>query len=310
MMAALSMATLFRHVPWWVKLGSKLVLARMPLPYTAWRHLGVFKHGAMLDSDYALHVFDYHFRHAQPAWAPNRTILELGPGDSLATALLARVHGASRTWLVDRAAYASPRIDSYRALAARLNADAASGASGHSAIPALVSLEQMLDWSGGRYLVDGLRSLSAIPSGSVDFSFSHAVLEHVRRREFAATIAELFRVAAPGGLTSHRVDLRDHLGGSLHNLRFSRRWWESDAVASSGFYTNRLRMTQIGEIFRAAGFEILSTRETRWPALPLARRALNREFALMTDEELTVSGFDLVARKPERETLAKGSSSA
>jgi SAM-dependent methyltransferase len=307
-------AALSRHVPWWVKLGSKLVLARVPLPYTAWRNLGIFKHGAMLDTGYALHVFEYHFRHARPDWTPDRTILELGPGDSLATALLARVHGAARTWLVDRDAYASARIDSYRAITEKLNAeqlntDQVNGDRVNAdspkhpkrpPIPPFASIDAMLEWSGATYLVDGLRSLTAIPDGSVDFSFSHAVLEHVRRHEFDATIRELFRAAAPGGLTSHRIDLRDHLGGSLHNLRFSRAWWESPFAASSGFYTNRLRMPQIIDCFRTAGFEILSTRETRWPALPLARRKLDAEFAAMTDEELTVQGFDLVARKPAR----------
>jgi SAM-dependent methyltransferase len=298
-----------RYVPWWVKLGSKLMLARVPLPYTAWRNLGIFKHGAMLDTGYARHVFEYHFRHARPEWTPDRTVLELGPGDSLATALLARVHGAARTWLVDRGAYASPRIDSYQTLAGELNAHAdrerppASAPASVQAsvpIPPFASLDAMLEWSGARYLVEGLHSLSEIPGESVDFSFSHAVLEHVRRDEFDATIRELFRVAAPGGLSSHRIDLRDHLGGSLHNLRFSRAWWESPFAASSGFYTNRLRMPQILESFRAAGFEILSTRETRWPALPLARRKLDPEFAEMTDEELTVQGFDLIARRPAR----------
>jgi SAM-dependent methyltransferase len=298
---------LARHVPWWMKLGSKLVLARVPLSYTAWRKLGIFRHGAMLDSDYALHVFEYHFKHARPAWTADRAVLELGPGDSLATALLARVHGAARTWLVDRGAYASPRIDHYRALVERLQLDQPDRRAAQ--IPAFASLDAMLEWSRARYLVDGLRSLSEIPDGSVDFSFSHAVLEHVRRDEFAATIRELFRVAAPGGLTSHRIDLRDHLGGSLHNLRFSRAWWESPLASSSGFYTNRLRMTEIVELFRDAGFNILSTRETRWSALPLPRRKLHGDFALMPDEELTVQGFDLVARKPG-ETLAKGSSSA
>ena len=293
-----------RYVPWWMKLGSKLVLARLPLSYAAWRNLGIFKHGAMLDTGYALHVFEYHFRHVRAEWTGaadrERTMLELGPGDSLATAMLARIHGASRTWLVDRGAYASPRIDSYQALADRLNTEGLNADREHPStpVPAFASLDAMLEWSGARYLVDGLRGLSAIPDASVDFSFSHAVLEHVRRDEFDATLRELFRVAAPGALTSHRIDLRDHLGGSLHNLRFSRGWWESPFAASSGFYTNRLRMTEIVERFRAAGFEILSTRETRWPALPLSRRKLDPEFAAMTDEELTVQGLDLLARKP------------
>jgi SAM-dependent methyltransferase len=295
---------LARHLPWWTKLGAKLLLARLPLPYHAWRKIGVFRHGAMLDADYALHVFDYHFRHARSAWTAGRTVLELGPGDSLATAMLARTHGAARTWLVDRAAYATPRLESYRALAERLNA---SPSSDRPAVPPPASLEAMLEWSGGRYLVDGLASLSVIPDDSVDLSFSHAVLEHVRRHEFDATIQELFRVAAPGGLTSHRIDLRDHLGMNLHNLRFSRQWWESPFVASSGFYTNRLRVTQIIDSFRHAGFEILSTRETRWPALPLPRRKLDPEFAAMPDGELTVQGFDLIARKPEQPARGRAS---
>lgn len=286
---------LSRSLPWWSKLGLKLVLARMPLPYSSWRSLGVFRHGAMLDDGYASHVFEYHFRHARPEWAAGGTVLELGPGDSLATALLARAHGAARTWLVDRDTYATARIDSYRTLAERLNAN---GPPGRPVIPPLTSLQAMLDWSGGRYLADGLNSLSMIPDNSVDLSFSHAVLEHVRRGEFDATIRELFRVTAPGGLTSHRIDLRDHLGMSLHNLRFSRRWWESRFVASSGFYTNRLRKSQIVESFREAGFtDIVSIREERWPVLPLSRRKLHQEFAAMPDEELTVLGFDLVARK-------------
>jgi SAM-dependent methyltransferase len=288
-------AALSQRVPWWTKLGLKLVLARIPLSYSAWHSLGIFRHGAMLDADYASHVFEYHFRHARSTWTAGRTILELGPGDSLATALLARTHGAARTWLVDRDAYATARIDSYRTLAEHLNAN---GPPRRPVIPPMTSLQAMLDWSGGRYLVDGLRSLSVIPDGSVDLSFSHAVLEHVRRHEFDATIQELFRVAAPGGITSHRIDLRDHLGMGLHNLRFSRRWWESRLVASSGFYTNRLRRSQIVERFVEAGFAIVSIREDRWPVLPLPRRKLHREFAIMPEEELMVRGFDLVARKP------------
>ena len=50
--------TLKQYVPWWGKLGSKLVLARVPLTYAIWRRIGLFEHGAMLDGDYARGVFD------------------------------------------------------------------------------------------------------------------------------------------------------------------------------------------------------------------------------------------------------------
>ena len=58
------------------------------------------------------------------------------------------------------------------------------------------------------------------------------------------------------GICVHRVDLNDHLGGRLNNLRFTDAIWESVLFRESGFYANRR----------------------------------------LTDEDLLVSGFDLVLR--------------
>lgn len=285
--------TLKQYVPWWGKLGSKLVLARVPLTYAIWRRIGLFEHGAMLDADYARGVFDSHFRQAQSAWAPGQTILELGPGDSLATALFGKARGAGRIWLVDTGAWASREVSAYQ----RITQDDAARSDG-AAPPRFESIDQLLAWSGSTYLIEGLRSLARIPDASVHLSFSQAVLEHVRRHEFDATLRELYRVAVPGGVTSHQIDLRDHLAASLNSLRFSRERWESPLFADSGFYTNRLRKPQIIESFRAAGFEILSTKDERWPAVPVPKHKLDREFAGMTDDDLAVLGLTLVARKP------------
>jgi hypothetical protein len=284
-----------RHVPWWVKLSAKLVLARVPLTYAIWRRVGIFEHGAMLDSAYAIGVFERHFERTASQWTDGATILELGPGDSLATALIAKSHGAGRTWLVDAGRFASPDVAAYRGLAAQLsNGKLANG----QQPPSFASLDELLAWAHCSYLVDGLKSLSEIPADSIRFSFSQAVLEHVRRNEFDATLRELFRVMQPGAITSHVVDLQDHLAQSLNSLRFSRARWESPLFSSSGFYTNRLRMGQIVEKFRAAGFEIQQVTPERWPAVPVSRRKLDPEFAAMPDEELSVLGFTIVARKP------------
>lgn len=279
-----------RQVPWWVKLSAKLVLARVPLTYAIWRRVGIFEHGAMLDSAYAIGVFEKHFELVSGDWTPGAALLELGPGDSLATALIARSHGVDRTWLVDAGRFASPDVAAYRDLASRL-------ANGQPA-PSFASLDDLLTWSHCTYLVDGLKSMAEIPADSVRFAFSQAVLEHVRRDEFDATLRELFRVMQPGALTSHVVDLQDHLANSLNSLRFSRGRWESRLFASSGFYTNRLRMSQIVERFRAAGFEVQQVKPERWPAVPLSRQKLDPEFAAMPDDELSVLGFTIVARKP------------
>jgi hypothetical protein len=141
------------RVPWWAKLGAKVVLSRLPFSYRRWRSVGNFRHGRMLDPAYAREVFERHFRHVRGSVRPGFALLELGPGE-----------------------------------------------------------------------------------------------------------ASLF--------------------------------------ARSGFYTNRLRASEIAEIFSAAGFRIRNVLADRWPPPPLPRARLHPEFARFDDDELRVHGIDLVAEKP------------
>ena len=132
----------------------------------------------------------------------------------------------------------------------------------------------------------------------MDLVFSHAVLQHVRRAEFDLTLAHLFRVTRPGGTGSHRIDFRDMLGGSINNLRIPSRLWEQDWFAGSGFYTNRLRFSQVIGRFRVAGFEILEADPKRFGALPEAASRRCREFAAVTGEDLIINACNLVVRRP------------
>jgi SAM-dependent methyltransferase len=127
---------------------------------------------------------------------------------------------------------------------------------------------------------------------------STAVLEHVRRAEFSTALAEMFRVLRPGGTGCHIIDLRDHLGGGLHNLRFSERVWEHPFLARSGFYTNRLRSHEMIAMMEAAGFEAAIVLITRWPELPVPREALAGQFSQLPDEELRIADFAVLLRKP------------
>jgi len=113
--------------------------------------------------------------------------------------------------------------------------------------------------------------LARLPGGAVDFLWSEAVLEHVRRDRFLDTLGELHRIQKPDGLASHRVDLRDHLNGALDNLRFPDWFWENETVAGSGFYTNRIGFGGLVEAFRAAGFGVEALGCRRWDTLPKPR---------------------------------------
>ncbi|MEM2129722.1 MAG: hypothetical protein QXZ70_03895 [Candidatus Bathyarchaeia archaeon] len=280
------------RTPWWLKICIKLFLSRLPLSYGLWRKLGIFRHGKMLNPVYAQNVFQQHWNLAKPFIpAKDYTILELGPGDSLFTAILGSVAGAKKIWLVDVGKFAQDDVNQYYPLLSQLPHPWS-----HLTFP---DLSSMLSTANAIYLTEGISSLRTIPSSSIDFLFSQAVLEHIYLSEFEATIKELFRIQTSGGIASHCIDLKDHLAYSLNSLRFSHRIWESPWFAKrSGFYTNRLRASQIMQILKNVGYEILYYKFYTWDKLPIKKHLLSAPFNTMPDEELLIREIDILLRKP------------
>jgi hypothetical protein len=275
---------------------AKLILARLPISYRDWRAIGVFRHGSMLDAEYAQKVFLRHYNRAKSYLPPDFVILEVGPGDSLSTSVIAAAYGATKVYLIDVGSFASRRIEAYNQLRQALARRLPSAAS----LRSWRTVSEMLDATHTTYLVSGLESLKSIPDRSVDFVFSQAVLEHITLSEFVETVDELYRLQKPGGIASHRIDLQDHLAHSLNSLRFPHSLWESKRFAASGFYTNRLRAGQIVEIFTTAGYHVLDEQEDKWPALPLNRAKLHCDYTRFSDDELIIRGLDILVQKQNR----------
>jgi hypothetical protein len=126
----------------------------------------------------------------------------------------------------------------------------------------------------------------------------------VRREEFDETLRELCRVLRPGGVASHEVDLRDHLGGALNNLRFTERRWESRAFFRSGFYTNRIRFREMLRRFDRAGFAVALSEVWRWNGVPTPREGMAPEFRSLPADDLCVKGFTAILR-PRPAVMAK-----
>ncbi|MEQ1546451.1 hypothetical protein [Methyloglobulus sp.] len=94
-------------VPWWLRIGIKIVLSRLPVPYSFWKRLHIFEHGDMDQHPRALGNFLMHARAAgvldEKQSLPHLTIgsdfnvLELGHGDSLFSIVVAKALGTSRT---------------------------------------------------------------------------------------------------------------------------------------------------------------------------------------------------------------------
>ena len=280
-------------IPWWAKILIKIVLSRIPLNYRLWSELGIFRHGNMADAGHALNIFHHHFdRVATYLDSKGFSVLELGVGDSVATAQIAHAFGASNSYLVDVGKFATEDMGYYQRVTKLLKSK---GLDPVQLDPG-DTLNQMLSHCHAQYMIDGLSSLTSIVDDSVDFVWSEAVLEHVRLSEFDQTLAELHRITRADGVLSHRIDLRDHLDYSLNNLRFSESVWESEFMAGSGFYTNRIRYSDMIDRFESAGFSVEVVVVDTWSDLPTSRSRLNQVFRLLPDDELLVSCFDVILR--------------
>jgi hypothetical protein len=284
-------------MPWWAKIAAKVVLSRVMPSYQVRQRIGLFRHGAM-DRDphrqirQVERVIAHHRAHGR---GTPRAILELGPGDSVGMALVAKSMGFHTSYLVDVGDFASRDMQVYTRL---LDALREGGYTPPSDVD-ISSRDALLKSVDSSYHTIGTQALKDIPDTAVDILFSNAVLEHVARSEFQDLIEETFRIMTPGAIAHHQIDLMDHLGGALNNLRFSQRAWEGSLMSNSGFYTNRLRFSEILDVVKKSGFNFAVTQITAWPELPTPKRVLAAPFNALPDDELKVATFGLLLRKPD-----------
>tara|TARA_B100001113_G_C21008590_1_gene578221 strand:- start:139 stop:1005 length:867 start_codon:yes stop_codon:yes gene_type:complete len=279
---------------WRTKIFTKFILSKLPFNYRIWAKIGLFRHGAMDDFSYAWEVLKKHTSNLNIK--KNWKGLELGPGDGVLSSLLAPALGSSGLTLVDSGNYAhndmilyDKQIKSFK----KSNPDIY--------LPNIIfekDINTMLSYVNGIYMSKGLMSLKTIGELSFDLIFSQAVLEHVRRHEFEETMKECYRLLKPNGVMSHVIDFKDHLGGDLNNLRFSSYLWEKDWFApKSGFYTNRLKLSEIIIICEKVGFNIEIIEKKRWKILPNKKSQFAKEFQGISDDDLSISGSHLIMTK-------------
>jgi len=277
--------------PWWLKILVKSGLSIFPLPYYKLRGLSG-KKGSMVQEDYAQSIFEKFMKEYRELMEEEfkGNLLELGAGGSLINGLYARKAGFDKCYFVDVVDYASQEMGIYKKLILELDEEDQNRF--NNAYAESSDLNEAFRQIGIIYLTNGLESLRGIPSDSISYSFSNAVLEHVRIGEFAQTVAELKRIHRADSISLHQVDYKDHLASSLHSLRFSRKLWESRFFPNSGFYTNRLRNRDVIDFFVDGGFTVEENRPEFWEKPPLAKNKLAREFQDYDENELLIqSGF-------------------
>lgn len=263
---------------------AKLILSRLPINYAVWRMVGIFRNGAMNQAEYAIKIFSLHAMRCFPGgiFPPGLVILELGPGDSIASAVIADAYGVAKTYLIDAGNYATKNIAFYKSLSECLNKKNIRA----SDFDTDSSFNSLLKKYKATYLTRGIESLREIPDNSVDMIWSHSVLEHIRAHELEDILEQLNRILKPGGKFSHNIDYQDHLQGALNNLRFPSWLWESEIFAKSGFYTNRVPAVAMHDLCKKLGVTVLNEEFGKWPKMPTNRKWLAKEFDIYSDQIL------------------------
>lgn len=280
------------YFPWWSKIFIKILLSRIPVSYKRWQKLNIFRHGAMDDPVYAYNIFLKHYKTGNIMNKGNGYVmLELGPGDSLASGIIANYLGAHKSYLVDKSNDAlvsscnyKNMIDYFKSVInysrkERCNTD---------------DIDEIKNYYNIEYMTEGLNSLRSLPDSSIDYLWSQSVLEHIKLDEFRDYVKEFRRIIKSDGVSVHGIDLKDHLSYALNNLRFTESIWESELMSNSGFYTNRLRYSEILDIFSQERFSIDKLKIKKWNNLPTGKKKMDDKFRNMSYEELIISEFEIL----------------
>jgi SAM-dependent methyltransferase len=274
-------------------MGLKVVLSRLPVSYATWSRLGAFRHSFLTDANKVVHTARAHVeRYRELRGKAPRCMLELGPGELTTRAVTYAALGVARIIFVDVGDFGANDVAAYEG-AAKLAEESGLAA------PSLQDAQnraEIFQRCRTEYLRGGLADLAKIASGQVDLIVSDAVLEHVRKRDFLPLLHQLRRIAAQDAVALHGIDFHDHLGGGLQNLRFSDATWESEWMARSGFYTNRISPSGVIDLMQKSGFQTSVRYRLAWPQAALRRDQLYTDLrASWSDHDLHTAMLQIQA---------------
>ncbi len=158
---------------------------------------------------------------------------------------------------------------------------------------------ELLAHAGVRAHVGTLAEAGLRP-GSIELIVSNNTLEHIPPAELADLFGELARLAAPGAVMDHFIDLSDHYAhfdrslSELNFLRFPARTWR--LFNNRLHYQNRLRIGDYTALIERAGFRVVDQRLERGSEQALAQISLAPEFRHYRREELLVLRAWITAR--------------
>ena len=157
--------------------------------------------------------------------------------------------------------------------------------------PAAADAARLLEPLGIRMVVRDVRE-SGLDQASVDLFVSNNTLEHIPPATLSEIMAEFRRLAAPGAVMDHFIDMSDHYAHfdrsitEFNYLRYSDRRWR--LVNNRLQYQNRLRISDYRRTVEEAGFRVVSEEPERGHADDLEQITLAPRFRGYPRDELAI----------------------
>jgi len=254
--------------------------------------------------EYSKGVFEKYSRHISKtdicAALKNKTLVELGPGDTMATGLFFLAYGAARVVCFDRFKLI---VNSQK------NTLIARQILSILPEPQQLQLQTILSFDNqGQMSLDitrlqyqhSLDEKIGLENNSVDIIVSNAVLEHVQNLN--ALFASMYRILKPGGLMVHAADLKSHDLHHTTELDFLTvpdwLWWLMTFYRGA---PNRKRWSHYKNLLDVHGFELSFLKFTSTlPAESIRTFQLKypKHAKQFSDEDLSCGGFLFAARMP------------
>lgn len=183
------------------------------------------------------------------------TVAELGPGASLGSCISALCDGVNQAIALDVCPYADNNLLNLKLLD-ELTVGSNSAARYLPLRDAILHLCEANDGTLLKYVAPWT-DIKALPDCSVDFVFSHSVMEHITTP--LAAYKACFRWLKPGGIMSHKIDHSSHAITRSWNGHYGipRILW-AIIFGKRPYLLNRMTPSQHEEAIRLAGFQVLT----------------------------------------------------
>ena len=156
---------------------------------------------------------------------------------------------------------------------------------------AATNAAELLNPLGIRVLVRDVRDCGLDPE-SVDLFVSNNTFEHIPPPVLREILAEFRRLASPGAVMDHFIDMSDHYAHfdrsitEFNYLRYSDRTWR--LFNNRLQYQSRLRISDYRRLTVGAGFRIVAEDGERGPLEALESITLDSRFRHYSEQDLAV----------------------